>query len=226
MPSLIDVTGHRFGLLRAVSRGWTDSRGEAGWVCLCDCGRQRVVRGHCLRSGVTTSCGCVKKSRTHGQSSSPLYNVWHSMKVRCRAKYWERQHYYDRGITVCERWDSFETFYEDMGDRPTPQHSLDRIDVNKGYGPENCRWATPKEQALNRQNTRYIQMDGKNVPIAEAAARCGVSRGALQSRIGNGWASTRLLIPNQRPSRRSDRAAVRQNAVAVDLVNGFLSLPA
>jgi hypothetical protein len=125
--------------------------------CLCDCGIESIKYYDSIRWHKTKSCGCLGKKigETHGLHKSSEYGSWDGMKRRCynkAAKDYIR--YGARGIIVCDRWkDSFENFFEDMGLKPTPQHSLDRINNDGNYEPSNCRWATPKEQANNRHNS-------------------------------------------------------------------------
>lgn len=121
---------------------------------LCSCGNKKEIRESHVRSGDTTSCGCIKKQpKTHGNTGTPTYNSWLSAKGRCLNK--NNTAYPDyggRGITFCTSWQySFENFLEDMGERPSANHSLDRIDNSKGYCKSNCRWATKKQQANNRR---------------------------------------------------------------------------
>jgi len=150
---LIDETGKRYGRLLVV--GFQNGK----WECKCDCGKVTYVLGGNLRSGRQKSCGCldyerkVKHGNTSGSKETPEYRAWKNMKKRCyntKDKYY--QDYGGRGIKVCDRWlHSFENFLEDMGKRPSPKHSLDRIDYNGDYSPENCRWVTASEQIINQR---------------------------------------------------------------------------
>ena len=136
------------------------------WVCLCDCGKVTLVRGEDLRRRFTRSCGCLLKEKTrilgksnkiHGQTGTPTWLSWQALLSRCF--YEKNKDYYNyggRGITVCERWHNYENFLNDMGIRPL-NHTLDRINSDGNYEPNNCRWATPKEQATNRRRTNHVK---------------------------------------------------------------------
>jgi hypothetical protein len=193
-----NLTGLRFGRLVVLqpSSHKTKNRSQT-WVCLCDCGE--VVdspTSYSLRNGTTQSCGCLHReeakkngdrSRTHGQTKTSTYNIWVGMIQRCQnpeAKDFPR--YGAKGITVCDRWQSFANFLADMGERP-PKMSIDRIDNNGHYEPDNCRWASAIEQARNRSDNKIIAYGGKSQCLAAWAIELGINSVTLQDRLAKGW---------------------------------------
>ena len=173
--------------------------------CRCVCGAVKVYLLSSLTKGTTQSCGCLardlKKERytRHGHCSGPVntaeHRTWSAIKLRCKgsSKNKDKARYYDRGIRVCSRWEIFENFLEDMGPRPSPQHSIDRIDVNGNYCPENCRWATQKEQCRNRANTRYITLDGVTKSTSEWAEERGYEKSLILARLRRGWSDEKAV---------------------------------
>lgn len=190
--SFIDMEGMKFGRLSVVSRA--PSIGErAAWFCLCECGQTAHVKGQNLRRGVTRSCGCLlketirTKSLTHGMTRTPTWWTWVGLAQRCgNPRDVNYPAYGGRGVAVCERWEKFENFLEDMGIRP-PGTSLDRQDNNKGYEPGNCVWATPTQQSRNRRNTKFLTAFGETKKVSEwrEDSRCRAPQ-ALYQRLRNG----------------------------------------
>ncbi len=202
-----DMMGQRCGRWTVVGHD-TSQRGRgAFWHVICDCGNTGTIRGDNLRSGQSKSCGClcVDGNTTHGWYGTPEYHIWQCIKDRClnpRARGYTG--YGGRGIRVCDRWrDSFEAFIEDMGPRPSARHSIDRRDNNGNYEPGNCRWATRREQNLNKRNTVRLVYRGESRPLLEWCDMFGLGYGAIYDRIyKHKWSVERALTTPVRSRQR------------------------
>lgn len=202
MP-LKDISGQRFNRLVVVERVTRPGERESHWLCVCDCGNDVVVRGGRLRNGRQVSCGCFaaedasRRNRTHGMTETPTWNAWTGMRQRCHNENDKNyKNYGKRGIFVCARWlESFENFLVDMGECPGPGFSLDRIDVDGPYSPENCRWATAIEQMRNKQRNHIVTYRGQQMTLMEACERAaaGVDWHKARNRLRIGWSVERAV---------------------------------
>jgi hypothetical protein len=168
-------------------------------LCKCSCGNVKKVLLNSLRRKRTTSCGCFARmsakmrATTHGGSTSPSYTSWRAMKERCLNKKNKSYKYYGgRGVKVCDRWMKFENFYKDMGDRPENK-TLDRIDNNGDYCPENCEWSTRREQCNNRRCNHFIKFKGKRQTISQWSKELGFKRNLIGRRLAMGWSIKKTL---------------------------------
>ncbi|MGJ8515686.1 hypothetical protein LMG33810_002885 [Carnimonas sp. LMG 33810] len=192
---LVDMKGRRYGGLTVIERVGTSKSRDAIWSYLCDCGRIGKSTGYSIRSGKTTNCPkcslsrCAAGSITHGETSSAEYRTWTDMKTRClNPMSTSYEKYGGRGITVCDRWSkSFAAFLHDMGRKPSPGHSIDRIDNDKGYSPTNCRWATDYEQVMNRRNTIFVTIGGIKKTLVEWCEIYGCTPASAYLRRSQGF---------------------------------------
>ena len=192
-----NLVGMKFGRLTVMDRESPKSKKAKGlWVCKCECGNVIKVNTSDLKSGNTTSCGCKRKEtlrqlRTkHGESNTRLYNVWSDMKKRCyNTKNVDYKNYGGRGITVCDEWMDFQNFYEwaiaNGYDETAPrgQCTIDRIDVNGCYEPENCRWVNWHIQMNNKRNNRILTYNGESHTLAEWCEIVNIPYNCLKSRL-------------------------------------------
>ena len=199
MKLRVNLSGKNFGSLVVVSFSHRKN-GKAHWRCTCECGNETIALGYNLSSGHTTSCGCRRYESnkaivTHGKSKTMAHATWRRMRQRCSnpndAGYAE---YGGRGIRVCERWNSFENFYADMGDPPKGK-SIDRINVDGDYEPSNCRWADDFTQGNNRRNVMRLTRDGVTMTISEWSKHLKLPRTTIVRRLEYGWPLDRVLDP-------------------------------
>ena len=198
---LIDLTGHRFGRLVVVKKQGVKG-GRPAWLCKCDCGSEVTVRGNDLRRGATQSCGClhrdqlIERNTTHGLCGNRLYNIWGCMVQRCYNSNTPCYNLYGgRGITICDEWrNDFKSFYDwAMAHGYEDNLTIDRIDNDKGYSPENCRWITIKEQGNNRSTNRRLEYNGERHTISEWGELLGIDSEIISSRLRRGWSIEKTL---------------------------------
>ncbi len=204
-----DIDGQIFHRLVVLGFAGTRENGHAEWWCECECKNIVKVAGSKLRNGHTKSCGCLNREPTqytHQLSGHPLFGMWCMMRTRCfNPNYSRFMDYGGRGIRVCRRWLSFPNFLADMGERPSPKHSIDRINVNGHYScgkcdecvqndwVANCRWATPIEQGNNTRRNHTLTWYGRTQTIAQWSRELNIAKGAIMSRLSYGWSDERIL---------------------------------
>lgn len=218
---LQDLSQQVFGRLTAIEIVGR-KKTKVQWLCRCSCGASAVVGAAELTNNATRSCGCLRKDvlkarATHGATVggyTPEYSTWNGMITRCiNPKAISYKYYGARGITVCERWRRFENFFADMGKRPSSEHSLERIDNNKGYSPENCKWATEAEQHRNFRTNRMLTFNGKSMCLVDWAKHLGMPKGRLNDRINKlGWSIEQAFTTPRLKSRFEVQSPSQQRA--------------
>lgn len=189
MSKRIDITGITFNKWTVLKYIGTNSRFQTLYKCKCECGSIRICLGSNIKNGLSKTCGCSWKTAkvTHGMSKTRIFKIWNNMRSRCsnpnRIDY---RFYGGRGIKVCKRWHKFENFYKDMGDGGKSK-SLDRINNNKNYSKENCRWSTRLEQSQNLRSNRILKFEGKKYVASEAARVFNINYSTMMSRLRRGW---------------------------------------
>jgi hypothetical protein len=206
-PQAKDESGKRYGKLTVIEFAFV--KHGIHWRCQCDCGKTVTVAGHHLRSGGATTCGCVHY-RANGHAGSPVYKVWQQIKERCyNPKASGYKNYGGRegqAVTVCDRWMvSFLNFYEDMGERPFEGATVERIDNDAGYSPENCKWATRHEQMANARTTKTLTFNGETKCKGEWARTLGISHKTLNYRLKHWGLEKALTTATIPPNRRRVR---------------------
>ena len=187
-----DLTGKRFGRLVVVGP-YDKVKGQLRWECICDCGARHIAYGTSLKGGSTRSCGCLlhdfnKTLIVHGCEPKRLYRIWSGMKCRCNdQRNKDFAHYGGRGITFCSEWSEFVPFRDwALANGYSDDLSIDRIDVNGNYCPENCRLVSAKEQANNRTNNRKVSYKGETKNVSEWAKQYGIDASLFHAAIRRG----------------------------------------
>jgi hypothetical protein len=203
-PRTKDISGLKFGRLTAIEPIERKRNGHIVYACDCECGGKASVTNSNLKAGHTLSCGCFRlqriyeSNRKHGRSGTPLYRVWSQMHDRCYLRSAPNYLWYGgRGIRVVDRWHEFENFLADMGERPKGM-SIDRIDSNGDYGPENCRWATKAEQSRNTRRNRFVTHEGRTQTVTDWERELGVNSDTIGKRLRKGWSVERAIAPSRR----------------------------
>ena len=190
MSKFKDLTGKKFNHFTFIH--FVDFRNHSAfWLCRCDCGVEMIMKGSIVtrKDKPQKSCKtCYEKRRLlHGMTGTKEFFAWRGILSRCTCETDEAySDYGGRGITVCDRWLEFKNFFEDMGYAPTEKHTLDRIENDKGYCKENCRWTTMKVQANNKRNNKRFVYNGENKTISEWADKVGVNTNTLWYRLKRG----------------------------------------
>lgn len=197
-----DLSGLKINHVQIISFHGRASGGQSLWNCRCDCGKEWVADGYAVKSGHTKSCGCfgrletIKASITHGRSKTAEWLIWMGVKNRCLNRNDPTfKDYGGRGIKICQRWLSdFQNFFDDMGVRPSPSHSIERKNNNGDYEPDNCVWATRIEQGKNKRNNVILEFNGEAKTVTDWASEMGIKRSTLNNRIFQyGWSVSDAL---------------------------------
>lgn len=216
------LEGQVFGRLTVIKRAGS-LRGVSCWLCKCSCGRERIVTRAHLKQGGTKSCGCYKRekliengqrsgigerSRKHGDFGTKLYSIWAGVKRRCQNP--NTKHYSDyggRGIRLCDDWQDYINFKKwALASGYADGMSIERIDVNSGYCPENCKWIPRRDQALNRRSSIRLEYGNRSFTVKEAAEALGMKERTVMGRVERGWTAEQIfetkLLKNQYGKRR------------------------
>lgn len=218
------AAGQRYERLTAIEfADRVGRRPRPRWRFRCECGTEVVVLVESVRLGHTRSCGCIrvdllKKHRwayKDGRTSKPELRIWRNMTQRCyNPQNIGFRHYGGRDIAVCERWrNDFAAFFADMGPRPSPAHSIERINNDLGYSPDNCIWVSPKEQQRNKRTSRMVLFCGREMCFAEACELAGIDYYTAWRRLKRGWPVDKALSLKVRFKRRRRFSPPRGDAI-------------
>lgn len=235
---LIEISGQKFGRLLVLKKGPVSKRGGSHWLCRCDCGNETIAVGSCLRRGTRLSCGCLKREwgsvmgsrrdfvkkrsdrkATHGCKrvglATPEYKIWLGMKARCyRPRHKDYPNWGGKGIRVCDAWrNNFSAFLRDMGPRPSPLHTIDRLKSTEDYSPRNCRWATQQQQGgENRLGFKPITVRGKHFDKkSDACQFFGVGASTVNERMKAGIPIDQAFQQGRLRARRSPESYWRKS---------------
>lgn len=206
MGKFQNLSGMKFNKLTILSRAETHNK-HTFWLCQCECGNQKIIDGSALKSGNTQSCGCLSKSNAekHGISKTRIYRILEGMKSRCYDKNCPRYCYYGgKGVTVCDEWlKSPLKFYEwALNNGYKNNLTIERIDVGGNYSPDNCRWATHREQCNNRTTNRWIEYNSQKYTIAQLSEKYKIPYSTLRARLDRGWTLDEALFTPLRQPRK------------------------
>lgn len=202
-----NLTGRVFGRLVVLQYEGAEARALGSrhrvyhyWKCLCECGVERTATSGDLLHGDTKSCGCLRQDTarqrmtTHGKSGAPEFIVWSGMRQRCNDSGCEAySNYGGRGIRVDKAWDDFAMFLANMGARPSPSHTLERINNDGNYEPGNCKWETRQGQSRNTRRTAQLTFQGRTASMVEWSEVLGISYYAIRARRSRGWSDEKIL---------------------------------
>ena len=203
----IDITGKRYGHLTAIRYDHTTKSRHEYWLFKCDCGKEKVIEKYSVTSGVQKYCGCQKWKQKHGKSHERIYSIWHCMIQRCENKHnTGYKNYGGRGINVCKEWKDFRNFYNwSISSGYSNGLTIDRIDVNGNYCPENCKWATIHEQTRNKRTNTLITIGKETKCLCDWAKHYCIRVNTVCDRIKRGWSIENALTikPDKRFANKS-----------------------
>lgn len=211
----IDLTGQRFGRLVVLKEVERNKFGHIQWLCQCDCGNTVISSTSVLRAGKRKSCGCIQPR--YYAKNKRLYGVWCGMLNRCENQNTKSyKDYGARGIAVCPEWHTFKNFLDwaiSSGydqEAPFGEYTIDRVDTNGDYCPENCRWVSYKQQARNNRHNHLVTIDGETMPLVSAAEKYGISINTVKMRIKRGWSDVdAITTPSARANSERQKALLK-----------------
>ena len=210
MSKLIDITGKKYNMLTVVKRVENGSNGQVRWECICDCGNTTIVKGGNLKNGAVKSCGCLlhktPHNKTHGESNTSLYRMWKGMIYRCHNEKNQAYKFYGaRGISVCDSWHDYETFKKWVEEtKPDDDYTIERLDVNDNYCPQNCIWIPMEEQANNRRSNVNIEYNGETHNLMQWCKLLNLNYKNVHNRIYKlGWSFEKAISTDIDKSKRN-----------------------